>query len=55
MARPACPTVRSSVAQFLSTAPQDVKVGVVSFGDQATQDLVPTSTTAARSRRRSTP
>ncbi|HEY8306579.1 MAG TPA: VWA domain-containing protein [Lapillicoccus sp.] len=36
-------TVRSSVAQFLSTAPKDVKVGVVSFGDQATQDLLPTS------------
>ncbi|MEP6648396.1 MAG: type II secretion system F family protein [Lapillicoccus sp.] len=35
-------TVRSSVTQFLQSVPQDVKVGVVSFGDQPNLDLAPT-------------
>jgi tight adherence protein B len=35
-------TVRSSVQQFLQSAPKDVKVGVVSFADQPELNLAPT-------------
>ena len=36
-------TVRSAVRQFLDDAPEDVKVGVVSFADTAGVDVAPTT------------
>jgi tight adherence protein B len=36
-------TVRSSVQAFLANVPRDVKIGVVSFADKATVNLVPTT------------
>jgi tight adherence protein B len=43
MGEPGMATVRSAVAAFLKSVPDDVRVGVVSFSGKAVTDLVPTA------------
>src|SRR6476661_6758252 len=43
MGEPGMATVRTAVAAFLKSVPDDVRVGVVSFSGKAVTDLVPTA------------
>ncbi|CAN7147468.1 type II secretion system F family protein [Knoellia sp. LjRoot47] len=47
MGRSGMETVRSAVKTFLASAPKDVKIGVVSFGNTAGPELAPTADRSA--------